>query len=256
MCDAPRERAASSKRPRFSAPRRSPPTRAVSVGIFWQRGVVVEVTALDPQIAHVQHVEHVEHESIFVNPVPELLEELAIDQFRRFRTTAFDAITAEQELANERAKAAGCPGSPTKTVHKTRWSAPPKLTINVNASYTTRSAPTWAPLRSHWSRRVRPRLIFPVFLAQRYFFSCNTFDRVIPGFVDQTGDPSGTGSGGPGTPSLTSSLRHRWMLRTSIPWGRSSWRTQARRTPGGASGSWWPEHRGSHFLQDIPFSGR
>ena len=25
-----------------------------------------------------------------------------------------------------------------------------------------------------------------------------TFHRVIPGFVDQTGDPSGTGSGGPG----------------------------------------------------------
>jgi cyclophilin family peptidyl-prolyl cis-trans isomerase len=37
-----------------------------------------------------------------------------------------------------------------------------------------------------------------VFLAQHHFFDCVIFLRVIPGFVDQTGDPTGTGSGGPG----------------------------------------------------------
>jgi cyclophilin family peptidyl-prolyl cis-trans isomerase len=37
-----------------------------------------------------------------------------------------------------------------------------------------------------------------VFLAQHQFFDCVIFHRVIPGFVDQTGDPTGTGSGGPG----------------------------------------------------------
>ena len=37
-----------------------------------------------------------------------------------------------------------------------------------------------------------------VFLAQHHFFDCVIFHRVIPGFVDQTGDPTGTGSGGPG----------------------------------------------------------
>jgi cyclophilin family peptidyl-prolyl cis-trans isomerase len=37
-----------------------------------------------------------------------------------------------------------------------------------------------------------------VFLAQHGFFNCVTFLRVIPTFVDQTGDPTGTGSGGPG----------------------------------------------------------
>jgi cyclophilin family peptidyl-prolyl cis-trans isomerase len=37
-----------------------------------------------------------------------------------------------------------------------------------------------------------------VFLAQHQFFNCVTFHRVIPAFVDQTGDPTGTGSGGPG----------------------------------------------------------
>lgn len=37
-----------------------------------------------------------------------------------------------------------------------------------------------------------------VFLAQQGWFNGVTFHRVLPGFVAQAGDPSGTGSGGPG----------------------------------------------------------
>jgi cyclophilin family peptidyl-prolyl cis-trans isomerase len=37
-----------------------------------------------------------------------------------------------------------------------------------------------------------------VFLASQHFFDCVVFHRVIPSFVDQTGDPAGTGTGGPG----------------------------------------------------------
>jgi cyclophilin family peptidyl-prolyl cis-trans isomerase len=37
-----------------------------------------------------------------------------------------------------------------------------------------------------------------VFLAQNHFYDCVTFHRVIPTFMDQTGDPTGTGTGGPG----------------------------------------------------------
>jgi cyclophilin family peptidyl-prolyl cis-trans isomerase len=37
-----------------------------------------------------------------------------------------------------------------------------------------------------------------VFLAQKDFYNCVTFHRVIPNFMDQTGDPTGTGTGGPG----------------------------------------------------------
>lgn len=37
-----------------------------------------------------------------------------------------------------------------------------------------------------------------IFLAQEGWFDGVTFHRVIPGFVAQTGDPSGTGRGGPG----------------------------------------------------------
>jgi cyclophilin family peptidyl-prolyl cis-trans isomerase len=37
-----------------------------------------------------------------------------------------------------------------------------------------------------------------VFLANKGYYHCVIFQRVIPGFMDQTGDPTGTGSGGPG----------------------------------------------------------
>ncbi len=37
-----------------------------------------------------------------------------------------------------------------------------------------------------------------VFLAREGFFDNTTFHRVIPGFMAQGGDPTGTGTGGPG----------------------------------------------------------
>ncbi len=37
-----------------------------------------------------------------------------------------------------------------------------------------------------------------VFLADHHFYDCIIFHRVIQTFMDQTGDPTGTGSGGPG----------------------------------------------------------
>ncbi len=37
-----------------------------------------------------------------------------------------------------------------------------------------------------------------MFLANKGYYHCVIFHRVIPHFMDQTGDPTGTGQGGPG----------------------------------------------------------
>lgn len=50
-----------------------------------------------------------------------------------------------------------------------------------------------------------------VFLARQGYYDGVTFHRVIPGFMAQTGDPTGTGSGGPGysfPDEFVRSLRH------------------------------------------------
>jgi cyclophilin family peptidyl-prolyl cis-trans isomerase len=50
-----------------------------------------------------------------------------------------------------------------------------------------------------------------VFLAREGFYDNTTFHRVIPGFMAQAGDPTGTGSGGPGyafADEFDPSLRH------------------------------------------------
>ena len=50
-----------------------------------------------------------------------------------------------------------------------------------------------------------------VFLCRQGFYDGVTFHRVIPGFMAQTGDPTGTGSGGPGytfDDEFNPSLRH------------------------------------------------
>ena len=51
-----------------------------------------------------------------------------------------------------------------------------------------------------------------IFLARNHWFDGVTFHRVIPGFVAQAGDPTGTGIGGPGMLLTMKSLRSeiRW----------------------------------------------
>ena len=81
----------------------------------------------------------------------------------------------------------------------TKFSSPPPFCINVNDEYIATMRTTAGTMKIELLPRYAPVTVNNfVFLAGYHFFNGIVFQRVIPGFVNQGGDPTGTGSGGPG----------------------------------------------------------
>jgi len=88
--------------------------------------------------------------------------------------------------------------STTSSKTKT-YSAPPPMNIFVNKKYTaTMETNKGTMVFELFSRDVPNAVNNFVFLAQEGFYDNTTFHRVIAGFMAQGGDPTGTGTGGPG----------------------------------------------------------
>lgn len=80
-----------------------------------------------------------------------------------------------------------------------QWSHPPRMTINTRAHYTATVKTTDGTFTIALLPKVAPITVNNfVFLAQHHYFDNIVFHRVIKGFMVQTGDPTGTGTGGPG----------------------------------------------------------
>jgi peptidylprolyl isomerase len=80
-----------------------------------------------------------------------------------------------------------------------QYTQAPEMTVDAAKEYTA----TVKTVRGDFTMRMRPDLAPQhvnsfVFLAREGYFDGVTFHRVLPGFVAQTGDPTGSGSGGPG----------------------------------------------------------
>jgi cyclophilin family peptidyl-prolyl cis-trans isomerase len=94
---------------------------------------------------------------------------------------------------------ADCPASFSATLNKPSWPSAPKMTIDQSKTYTVTVTTDIGPFTIQLDPKTAPIAVNSfVFLAQQHFFDCVIFHRVIPSFVDQTGDPTGTGTGGPG----------------------------------------------------------
>jgi peptidylprolyl isomerase len=79
------------------------------------------------------------------------------------------------------------------------YSAPPPMTIDPSKNYTA----TIVTPRGNIVIKLRPDLAPQtvnnfVFLAREGYYNGLTWHRVLPGFMAQGGDPTGTGAGGPG----------------------------------------------------------
>ena len=79
------------------------------------------------------------------------------------------------------------------------WDEPPAMTIDPEGRYTAVIKTDRGDMKVRLMPGVAPASVNNfVFLAREGFYDGCTFHRVIPGFVAQGGDPTGTGSGGPG----------------------------------------------------------
>lgn len=112
------------------------------------------------------------------------------------------AATQEPAATDPPSQPLGCPAptaeAPEPDMTK-QYDSKPDMTIDTSKPYTA----VIKTERGDITLELRPDLAPEhvnsfVFLANDGFYDGVTFHRVVPGFVIQAGDPTGTGSGGPG----------------------------------------------------------
>lgn len=92
----------------------------------------------------------------------------------------------------------GCSGETPSTTPKT-YTAPPQMVIDINKRYKATIETGKGDIVVELFAADAPKTVNNfVFLAREGFYNGTTFHRVIPGFMAQGGDPTGTGAGGPG----------------------------------------------------------
>ena len=91
---------------------------------------------------------------------------------------------------------AGCQSTLTPTRH---WTSSPKMELDSNKTYTATLRLANGDIVIELFAKSAPLTVNNfIFLAKQGFYNGVTFHRVVPGFVAQAGDPTGTGAGGPG----------------------------------------------------------
>jgi cyclophilin family peptidyl-prolyl cis-trans isomerase len=94
-------------------------------------------------------------------------------------------------------KPASTPPRPTERPKK--WSSPPAMSIDLNKTYYATFQTAKGDIRVELFAKQAPKTVNNlVFLARAGFYDNTTFHRVLRDFMAQGGDPTGTGSGGPG----------------------------------------------------------
>ena len=80
-----------------------------------------------------------------------------------------------------------------------KWSTPPDMTIDPAKSYTATFETSRGKVTCDLFPKEAPKTVNNfVFLAREGFYDGTTFHRVIKKFMIQGGDPTATGTGGPG----------------------------------------------------------
>jgi cyclophilin family peptidyl-prolyl cis-trans isomerase len=115
-------------------------------------------------------------------------------------TTGGTAGGASQTQTGQTAQqpAAGTPSTQQPAAAKS-WTSPPEMKIDTNKTYQATVATTQGTFKIDLFAKDAPKTVNNfVFLSKEGFYKDIIFHRVISTFMIQTGDPTGTGRGGPG----------------------------------------------------------
>jgi cyclophilin family peptidyl-prolyl cis-trans isomerase len=103
-----------------------------------------------------------------------------------------------QAQANAVAVKAGCPASPSTptAAASQKYTAAPAMSIDTSKQYSATFKTTAGTFDVSLDATAAPKTVNNfVFLANKGYFNCGSFFRVIPGFVLQTGNPAQTNEG-------------------------------------------------------------
>ncbi|MFP5328205.1 MAG: peptidylprolyl isomerase [Acidimicrobiia bacterium] len=80
-----------------------------------------------------------------------------------------------------------------------KWNSPPDMAVDPDKRYTAEMVTSMGTMTIALDPAAAPKTVNNfVFLAREGFYDGVTFHRIIKDFVIQGGDPTGTGTGGPG----------------------------------------------------------
>ena len=80
-----------------------------------------------------------------------------------------------------------------------KWNSPPDMAVDADKRYTAEMVTSMGSMTIALDPASAPKTVNNfVFLAREGFYDGVTFHRIIKDFVIQGGDPTGTGTGGPG----------------------------------------------------------
>ncbi|HEU0024795.1 MAG TPA: peptidylprolyl isomerase [Thermoleophilaceae bacterium] len=110
-----------------------------------------------------------------------------------------DGDEAASTAATEQAPAAGCPDVEAPAARADGGARRPRSQLDPDGRYTVVLDTSCGQIAIRLDQRTSPRTAASfASLASSGFYDDTVFHRIVPGFVIQGGDPTGTGSGGPG----------------------------------------------------------
>jgi cyclophilin family peptidyl-prolyl cis-trans isomerase len=121
------------------------------------------------------------------------------DQYNSSQPTATQPAQTEAPTPTNNPNCPAPSGDAPEPSMKTYPAAPSEDTIDASKTYFATVKTVRGDIKIKLRPDLAPKTVASfVFLANDHYFDGVTFHRVVPGFMAQTGDPTGTGSGGPG----------------------------------------------------------